>query len=361
MSIFLSACRRQPTPRTPIWLMRQAGRYQPEYRAIRAKNSFLELCKNPELAAEVTVLAAEQLGVDAAIIFADILLVLEPLKIGFEFRADDGPHIHEPVRTAAQVDAVAAEIDPAADLGYVMDAIRAARRDLKVPLIGFAGAPFTLASYAIEGGGSKNYYETKKLMYADEGLWNALMEKLSRAIAKYLNAQIAAGAQAVQLFDSWVGCLSPYDYRRYVQPHVRSIFDALDRSVPSIHFGTGNVSLYPLMKEAGGDVIGVDWRVHLGEVWDALGDVGMMGNLDPAALLAPEEAMFRMADRVLEDAVGRPGHIFNLGHGIMPSADPAQVRALVDHVHERSEAMSSGALAQREQGPRSGRGPRSGA
>ncbi|MBC7170968.1 MAG: uroporphyrinogen decarboxylase [Polyangiaceae bacterium] len=341
MSLFLSACRKEPTPRTPIWLMRQAGRYQPEYRAIRSRTSFLELCKNPELAAEVTVLAAEQLGVDAAIIFADILLVLEPLRIGFEFRADDGPTILEPIRTRAQVEAVADAIEPVSDLGYVMDAIRAARRDLKVPLIGFAGAPFTLASYAIEGGGSKNYYETKKLMHTDEGLWNALMEKLSRAIASYLNAQIAAGAEAVQLFDSWVGCLSPYDYQRYVQPHVRSIFDSLDRSVPSIHFGTGNVALYPLMKEAGGDVIGVDWRVSLSEVWDTLGDVGLMGNLDPAALLVPREAMFEMANRVLEEAASRPGHIFNLGHGIMPSADPAQVRALVDYVHERSEAMRS--------------------
>jgi len=211
-----------------------------------------------------------------------------------------------------------------------------------VPLIGFAGAPFTLASYAIEGGGSKNYYETKKLMQADEGLWNALMAKFSRAITVYLNAQIRAGAQAVQLFDSWVGCLSPADYERYVFPHVKAIFDGLDKSVPSIHFGTGNPSLYPLMKRAGGDVIGVDWRVNLGAQWDALGDTAMMGNMDPAYLLAPREVMFQAATDVLKQAAGRPGHIFNLGHGIMPEADPAQVRALIDHVHETSARLAEG-------------------
>ena len=274
---------------------------------------------------------------DAAIIFADILLVLDPLRIGFEFTSSDGPRILEPVRTAEQVDAVAETIEPAASLGYVMDAIRLARAALDVPLIGFAGAPFTLASYAIEGGGSRTYYETKKIMYGDEGLWNTLMAKLSTAVADYLNAQIAAGAQAVQLFDSWVGCLSPSDYGRYVEPHVRSIFDRLDRSVPSIHFGTGNPALYQRMRAAGGDVIGVDWRVSLDAAWRSVGqDAGVMGNLDPASLLAPRHVMFERARAVLDQAAGRPGHVFNLGHGVMPEASVDQARALVDFVHEAS-------------------------
>jgi uroporphyrinogen decarboxylase len=326
-------------PYTPIWLMRQAGRYQPEYRAIRAKLSFIELCKSPDLAAEVTILPVTQLGVDAAIIFADILLVLEPLGIGFEFGKDHGPKIHSPVRTAADVDRVAEEIDAAGSLGYVMEAIRKTRAGLPsgVPLIGFAGAPFTLASYVVEGRGSKDYYETKKLMLSDEGAWNALMAKLTSAVALYLNAQIAAGAQAIQLFDSWVGALSPSEYARYVAPHVRRLFSSLDRSVPHIHFGTGNPALYPLMKAAGGDVIGVDWRVDLGAAWDAIGDdVGIMGNLDSAALLASREALLREASLVLDAAGGRSGHVFNLGHGIMPDAKVDDVRALVDHVHEKS-------------------------
>jgi len=338
MSAFIDACRRRPTTYTPIWIMRQAGRYQPEYREIRAKVSFIELCKNPDLASQVTILAVEQLGVDAGIIFADILLVLEPLGIGFEFTSDDGPKIQQPVRTTADVDAVAESIDAEGSLGFVMEAIRRTCRGLPsgVPLIGFSGAPFTLASYVIEGGGSRNYYETKKIMFGDEGAWNALMAKLSSAIVSYLNAQIAAGAQAVQLFDSWIGALSPAEYRRFVQPHMRRVFEALDPAAPCIHFGTGNPALYPLMAEAGGDVIGLDWRVDLGTEWRALGDVAVMGNLDPAVMLAPREIMQREASAVLESAAGRPGHVFNLGHGIMPQADVAQVRALVDHVHEQS-------------------------
>jgi uroporphyrinogen decarboxylase len=243
-----------------------------------------------------------------------------------------------PVRTAAQVDQVAESIDAAGSLSYVMDAIRITRKELEVPLIGFAGAPFTLASYAIEGGGSKNYYETKKMMYGDEGLWNALMTKFSSAIAGYLVAQIDAGAQAVQLFDSWVGCLSPSDYRRYVLPHTKAIFDALPKDTPAIHFGTGNPALYPLMKEAGGDVIGIDWRISIDDAWSALGDdVGLQGNMDPAALLASTEVLRARASKVLDSAAGRPGHIFNLGHGIMPQAQVDQARALVDHVHEASQ------------------------
>jgi len=341
MSVFLQACRREPTEYTPIWIMRQAGRYQPEYRALREKVSFIELCKTPELACEVTVRAVDQLGVDAGIIFADILLVLEPLHIGFEFTDDAGPKILNPIRTPAQVDGVAESIDAVGSLSYVMDAIRTTRKELKVPLIGFAGAPFTLASYAIEGGGSKNYYETKKLMYGDEGLWNAFMKKLSGAIASYLIAQIGAGAQAVQLFDSWVGSLSPSDYRRYVLPHTKAIFDALPKSAPAIHFGTGNPALYPLMKEAGGDVIGIDWRISIDDAWSVLGDeVALQGNMDPAALLASTEVLRARASEVLDSAAGRPGHIFNLGHGIMPQASVAQARALVEHVHEASQRQT---------------------
>lgn len=318
--------------------MRQAGRYQPEYRALREKVSFIELCKTPELACEVTVRAVEQLGVDAGIIFADILLVLEPLEIGFEFTDDAGPRILSPIRTAAQVDAVAEDIDASGSLSYVMDAIRATRKELNVPLIGFAGAPFTLASYAIEGGGSKNHYETRKFMLGDEALWNALMSKFSSAVARYLNAQIQAGAQAVQLFDSWIGCLSATDYRRYVLPHTQAIFDALPNDVPAIHFGTGNPALYPALKEAGGDVIGVDWRVSIDDAWSALGsDVGIQGNMDPAALLASPSVLRSRASEVLDSAAGRPGHIFNLGHGIMPEASVAQAQALVAHVHEASQ------------------------
>jgi uroporphyrinogen decarboxylase len=318
--------------------MRQAGRYQPEYRALRERVSFIELCKTPELACEVTVRAVDQLGVDAGIIFADILLILEPLQIGFEFTDDQGPRIPNPVRNASQVDRVPESIDAAGSLSYVMDAIRITRKELDVPLIGFAGAPFTLASYAIEGGGSKNYHEAKKLMVGDEGLWNALMAKLSGAIASYLNAQIDAGAQAVQLFDSWVGCLSPSDYRRYVMPHTKAIFDALPSDTPAIHFGTGNPELYPAMKEAGGDVIGIDWRVSIDEAWSRLGtDVALQGNMDPAALLASTDVLRARASEVLDSAAGRPGHIFNLGHGIMPQATVDGARALVDHVHEQSQ------------------------
>ncbi|HEY8428403.1 MAG TPA: uroporphyrinogen decarboxylase [Sandaracinaceae bacterium] len=340
-SVFLKACRREPTPYTPIWLMRQAGRYQPEYRAIRAKVSFLELCKSPDLACEVTVLAVDQLGVDAAIIFADILLLLEPLGIGFEFTKGEGPSIASPLRTAADVDRVAESIDPAASLDYVMEAIRRTRRELdarKVPLIGFSGAPFTLASYAIEGGGSRDYQHTKSFMYSDEGAWRELMQRLARAVGAYLNAQIDAGAQAVQLFDSWVGCLSPADYVRYVQPYVRTVIEAVKGRVPVIHFGQGNPELLGAIRDAGGDVISVDWRIDLGRAWERIGhDRAVQGNLDPVSLLAPRDVMLSRAREVLDAAAGRPGHVFNLGHGILQSSSVDQVKALVDFVHEASE------------------------
>ena len=338
MSEFLKACRGEPTDYTPIWLMRQAGRYQPEYMAIKAKHTFMEMASTPEIATRITMLPIEQFEVDAAILFADILLVLEPLGVGFEFTADDGPRIHKPLRSAADVDRVADEIHAEHSLGYVMEAIKMVRVELagKVPLICFAGAPFTLASYMIEGGGSRDYLHTKELMFSDRGAWDALMTKLSDAISDYLNAQIRAGAQAVQLFDSWIGCLSPSDYQTYVQPHMRRLFSSLSGDVPVIHFGTGNPALYPAMREAGGDVIGIDWRVDLGAQWDALGDVSVMGNLDPGALLAPRDVLCARADAVLASAGGRPGHIFNLGHGLFPRAPVDQVRALVDHVHEAS-------------------------
>ncbi|MEY4581305.1 MAG: hypothetical protein RL701_6008, partial [Pseudomonadota bacterium] len=326
------------TAYTPIWLMRQAGRYQPEYRALRERFSFIELCKNSDLAAEVTLLPVKQLGVDAAIIFADILLILEPLGVGFHFSKDDGPRIDKPIRQAADIDAVANTIDAEATLGYVLQSIRNTRSGLPshVPLIGFAGAPFTLASYMIEGGGSRDYRHTKALMYSDPGAFHALMEKIQSALAAYLNAQVRAGAQALQLFDSWIGCLAPNDYAHYVAPHMTKLFAALDKSVPVIHFGTGNPALYPLMKAAGGDVIGLDFRCEIGPTWDALGDVAVMGNLDPYSLLAPLSELKKRANHVLDGACGRPGHIFNLGHGIFPQASVEQARALVEHVHEQS-------------------------
>jgi uroporphyrinogen decarboxylase len=338
MSAFLKACRGEPTPYTPIWLMRQAGRYQPEYRAIRAKVSFVELCKTPDLATEVTLLPVSQLGVDAAILFADILLILEPLGIGFEFTKGDGPHIEKPVRTNADIDAINPRIDVEGSLGYVLQVVRQVRAGLPkdVPLIGFAGAPFTLASYAIEGGGSKDYLYTKKLMYSDEGAWNTLMEKLTSAVIAYLNAQVESGADALQVFDSWVGCLSPADYARYVKPHMKRLFASLDKSVPHIHFGTGTATLLHHQKEAGGDVIGFDWRVELGPTWDKLGAKAVQGNLEPYTLLAPRDELKRRASEVLASAGGRPGHIFNLGHGVFPEATVDQVKALVDHVHEAS-------------------------
>src|SRR5919106_655758 len=332
----MRACRREPVPYTPIWLMRQAGRYMPEYRAVRNQTSFLELCKNPSLAAEVTVTAAERLGVDAAIIFADILLILEPMGVDLEFAEGEGPVIHNPVRSAADVQRLL-EVEDAGALSFVYEAIALTRRELKpdLPLIGFSGAPFTLASYMIEGGGSKNYIHTKRLMYDDSGAWHAMMSLIARALVKYLNAQVDAGAQAVQLFDSWVGCLGPDDYREFVLPHSRAVIEGVKRGVPVIHFGTGTAALLELMREAGGDVIGLDWRVRLDEAWQRVGhDVAVMGNFDPVALFASTDALRSQAKRILEQAGGRSGHVFNLGHGILPETPVENVIALVEMVHE---------------------------
>ncbi len=335
----MRACRREPVPNTPIWLMRQAGRYMREYREVRAQTGFLELCKTPSLAAEVTVQAAKRLGVDAAIIFADILLIVEPMGIALEFPKGEGPAIHNPVRGPEDVERLR-EVEDVGSLSYVFEAIAQTRSALPsdLPLIGFSGAPFTLASYIIEGGGSKNYVHTKSLMYQDAGAWRALMSLISRALVKYLNAQIAAGAQAVQLFDSWVGCLSPDDYRDYVLPHTRSVIQNITPGTPVLHFGTGTASLLELMREAGGDVIGIDWRVRLDEAWQRLGhDVGVMGNLDPVALFASRDHIRAEARKILDQAARRPGHIFNLGHGILPETPVENVIALVDAVHELSK------------------------
>lgn len=335
---FMRACRLQPVERTPIWLMRQAGRYMAEYRAVREKVSFLELCKNPALCAEVMITAVRRLDVDAAIIFSDLLPILEPMGLELEFSAGDGPVIHNPLRAASDVERLR-ELERIEPLEYVVETVRQTRAALsdRIPLIGFAGAPFTLASYAIEGGGSRNFTHTKQLMYRDPGAWNAIMGKLARAVARYLNAQIAAGAQAVQLFDSWVGCLGPADYRRYVLPHTRAVIESIEPGTPVIHFGTGNPALVPLMAEAGGDVLGVDWRIDLDEAWRAVGrDRAIQGNLDPCVLLADRAEIRRRAADVLNQAGRRPGHIFNLGHGVLKDTPVDNVLALIDCVRAHS-------------------------
>jgi uroporphyrinogen decarboxylase len=337
-SPFMKACRLEPVPYTPVWLMRQAGRYMKEYRELRARTTFLQLCKTPELATEVTVTAVERLGVDAAIIFADILLVLEPMGIDLEFAHGEGPVIHNPVRTASDVDRLR-EIEDIASLDFVYEAIRQTRRALPagVPLIGFSGAPFTLASYICEGGGSRNYVSTKTLMFNNSGAWHTMMSLISRGLSKYLNAQIDAGAQAVQLFDSWVGCLSVDDYREYVLPYTQAVIRDVRPGVPVIHFGTGTAALLELMRDAGGDVIGVDWRVKLDEAWKRIGfDRGIMGNLDSTVLFANQDQLRSHTRRILEQGGARSGHIFNLGHGILPETPVENVIALVDMVHEMS-------------------------
>jgi uroporphyrinogen decarboxylase len=335
---FLAACRRERTSYTPVWLMRQAGRYMEEYRKLRAQRDFLELCKRPDLAAEITVTPVERLGVDAAILFADILLLLEPMGVGLEYTKDDGPLIHSVIRNRTSVEQLV-EFEPEQALTFVFEAVRktCAALNGKVPLIGFAGAPFTLASYLIEGGGSRNYLKTKRVIYSDPGAWRALMERLSSLIAKYLNAQIAAGVEVVQLFDSWAGCLSPDDYQRFVLPHTRSTIAGLTPGIPVIHFSTGTGGFLPSLRAAGGDVIGVDWRVNLDAAWECLGhDVGIQGNLDPAALLASPREIRRRAAEILRRAGGRPGHIFNLGHGVLPETPVENVIAMVEAVHELS-------------------------
>ncbi len=319
---------------TPVWFMRQAGRYMAEYRALREKHDLLTLCRTPDLAVEVTLQPIRALGVDAAILFSDLLLPLEPLGLPFHFAAGEGPVVDRPLRTRADVDALR-RFEPRESLGYVLEAIRLLRRELSVPLIGFAGAPFTLASYAIEGGHSSHFTITKRLMYEDPDTWHRLAALLAEVVSDYLRAQVDAGAQALQLFDSWVGALDAGDYREFVLPHVQALFAGLRGcGVPLIHFGTGTGHLLALQREAGGDVIGVDWRTPLDEGWARAGDgVAVQGNLEPHALFAPRERLLARVDDVLARVRGRVGHVFNLGHGILPGTPVEQVRAVVEHVH----------------------------
>jgi len=334
---FLRACRRERVDAVPVWFMRQAGRYMPEYRAIRARHSFLDMCAQPELAAEVTLQPVRALGVDAAILFADILLPLVPMGFGLEFAAGEGPVIHNPVASQDDVERLR-PVEPRESLGYVLEAIRIIRRELPphVPLIGFAGAPFTLASYVIQGGSAREAVDARKLMYVAPASWHALMDRLSLVVRDYLLAQVEAGAQAVQLFDSWVGALSPDDYREFVLPYSARVLRAIEQTgVPVIHFGTGTATLLPLMKEAGGSVLGIDWRTPLRLGRDiAAGDMAIQGNLDPVALFAPRAELERRVRRVLDDAGSRRGHIFNLGHGILQHTPVDAVKYAVDLVHE---------------------------
>jgi uroporphyrinogen decarboxylase len=341
-SLFLKACRREPVGRTPVWLMRQAGRFMKEYRELRARVPFLDLCKNPDLVTEVTVNAAQKLGVDAAIIFADLLLIVEPLGFGLEYGKGEGPIVKPALRKPTDVDRLR-EVEPEDSLAYLYQAIRQTRAalDPRLPLIGFAAAPFTLASYLVEGGASRGFTHTKAFMYRDPGAWRALMQHLARDLAKYVNAQIAAGVQAVQIFDTWVGCLGPADYRQFALPYTRALMEGITAGTPLIHFGTGTSMLLEAMREAGGDIIGLDHRVELDEAWARLDSqpgrrVGVQGNLDPAVLFAEPATIRQRVERILRQAAGRPGHIFNLGHGILPDTPYDNVVALVEMVRAES-------------------------
>jgi len=331
------AARREVVERRPVWFMRQAGRSLPEYRRIRESHDLFTICQNPELCAEVTMQPVRRLGVDGAVVFADIMLPVA-FGLGVDLQLVDGvgPVIQQPIRSQPDIDRLSPR--PAAEaVPFVLETIRLLRRELDpaVAVIGFSGAPFTLAGYLIEGKPSREFLTTKAMMYAEPALWDALMTRLSRLVLEYLLAQIEAGAQLVQLFDSWVGCLSPADYRRYVLPHLAGIFAGLQRAnVPSIHFATGTAGILTLMREAGGDVIGIDWRVDLGDAWRLIGyDRGIQGNLDPALLLGPWPVVEDGARRVIEAAGGRPGHIFNLGHGVLPASPVEHLQRLVEFVH----------------------------
>ena len=343
-SLFIRAAKAQPTERTPIWLMRQAGRYMAEYRAVRKQYSLIEICKKPEVAAQVTIEAAEILKVDAAIIFADLLLPLEVMGLPFHFAAGEGPKIEKPVRTAEDIAAL--RTDRAADLGYVAEAVKLVCKHFgdKLPVIGFCGAPFTLASYMIEGGGSRNYIFTKKMMYSAPAAWNELMKKLVEVTSEYSAEQVRAGADTIQIFDSWVGCLSVEDYRRYVLPHVTDLVRRLQKTgVPVIYFGTDSSTLLPSMQESGAEVIGLDWRIPLDTGWKSLGLKGaVQGNLDPVLLFAEWKEIESRAENILRQAGGRPGHIFNLGHGILPETPVENVKALCAYVREHSAEFRGG-------------------
>ncbi|MGC8904206.1 uroporphyrinogen decarboxylase [Thermus sp.] len=334
--LILRAARGEPTPRPPVWFMRQAGRYQRSYRALRERYTLPEIVRQPELAARVTLSPVEELGVDAAILFADITTPLHGMGVDLSLVEGRGPVIHRPVRDREGVEALRA-LKPEEAVPFVLEAIRILKRELKVPLIGFAGAPFTLASYLVEGGPSRHFLEVKALMYREEALWHRLMEKLTEAMARYLRAQAEAGADLLQVFDSWVGALSPADYRRYVRPHMERLFRALGPlGVPVIHFGVGTMGLLRDMGEAGGEVLGLDHHTPLPWAREVLGNTPVQGNLDPAVLLAPREVIRREVRRILEENGGRPGHIFNLGHGILPKTPEESVRYVVELVKEVS-------------------------
>jgi uroporphyrinogen decarboxylase len=342
-SRFVKACKRQPVDRTPVWFMRQAGRYMAEYRAVRKQYSLIEICKKPEIAAEVTITAAEALGVDAAIIFADLLLPLEVMGLPFHFSAGEGPVIEKPVRT--KEDIARLRTDRAADLGYVSEAVRRVCKHFgsRLPVIGFCGAPFTLASYMIEGGGSRNYVHTKRMMYSSPAAWDELIGKLLAVVSEYAAQQVLAGADVIQIFDSWVGCLSVEDYRRYVLPRNAELVKALQRTgVPIIYFGTDSATLLPSMRETGAEVIGLDWRIPLDEGWRSLDfECAVQGNLDPVLLFADWKELKSRAQDILYRAEGRPGHIFNLGHGILPETPVENVKALAEFVQEHSTKIMS--------------------
>lgn len=335
-SRFLDACRRRPTDVRPVWFMRQAGRYLKPYRDIRAKNSILEICKRPDLASTVTLQPVEILDVDAAIIFADLLLPVEPMGLKLEFRAGEGPHIDNPVRTSSDIDSLS--ISNTDDLGYVGESIQLVARALagKVPVIGFTGAPFTLASYMIEGGPSRSFLHTKRLMYSDETLWRRLMGKIVDVLGPFAIMQVANGARAIQIFDSWVGALSPDDYVRYVAPYSRALIERIrSTGVPVIHFGTGAAGFFKELHAAGGDVMGVDWRVNIDQAWmDISYRSAVQGNLDPVALFAPLPELKAKIHELLKRTGTRPGHIFNLGHGILPETPVENVKAAVQIVRD---------------------------
>jgi uroporphyrinogen decarboxylase len=336
---FLKACRKEEVDCTPVWMMRQAGRYLEKYRKLREKHSFLEMCKTPELAVEVTLQPFELIDLDAAILYSDILIPVEAMGIDLEFIESRGPVIHNPVRTEKDVRALRV-IDPRESVPFVMESIKILRKELegRAPLIGFSGVPFTLASYMIEGGGSKNYLEAKSMMYNAPELFHELMQKITDTVIRYLNAQVDAGAQAIQVFDSWVGALSPLDYKNYVLPYSKQVLDGIKGSVPKIHFGTGTAGFLDLLKEAGGDVIGVDWRIDLDRAWKILGDdVGVQGNFDSSKLFGTKAVIEEAVKDILQRAENRPGHIFNLGHGIQPKTPPENAAFMVDKVHELSK------------------------
>jgi uroporphyrinogen decarboxylase len=326
---------------TPVWFMRQAGRSLPEYRAIRERHGLLEITRLPEVCAEVTLQPVERLGVDAAILYADITLPFEGLGFAFEIREGEGPVVFEPISSAEDVDRMRS-FEPEERVGPLLEAIRLIRATSPVPLIGFAGAPFTLASYLVEGRPTRTFEKVKSFMHAEPSAWETLMSRLVDATVTYLSAQAAAGAQALQIFDSWVGVLSPHDYRICVQPHMRRLFESLPIGVPSIHFGTGTAGLLPFMAEAGGDVIGVDWRIDIDRARAAVGGRPVQGNLDPLVAAGPWEASAAQAEAILEAAAGKPGHVFNLGHGVLPHTPVENLQRLVDLVHGWPPVSSGG-------------------